>query len=350
MSQPSAAIPQAPSLSEAPFEQQLYLRSPLGTLGTTAILFVLLFGSFLVLAALNQVPTIWRAAKGIAISGAAWPALVLSLLCCAALGMQRYSRLREVADVPAYARILTGGITSAASITSLAPRDARLGRATVIGLAVGLVMSAGIIFAENQEGHPIQPGPFVWYVFAIIFLDLLFARGVEQTRAGSRAYGRMLNAELKIDLLRIDMLSVLGRSAARTALIWFVVSAVACLFFVGNDLNWLTVALIASSMAMGVGMFANIMVRIHHQIRAAKDVELELVRRRIDALRATMHDDSGSAARMHGMLAYENRIADAAEWPFDQSTLLRVGASALILTVPWFGQAAAQYLFDHLGR
>ena len=38
------------------------------------------------------------------------------------------------------------------------------------------------------------------------------------------------------------------------------------------------------------------------------------------------------------------------EWPFDQTTLVRVGASALILTVPWFGQAAAQYFVDHIAN
>ena len=29
---------------------------------------------------------------------------------------------------------------------------------------------------------------------------------------------------------------------------------------------------------------------------------------------------------------------------------VRVGASALILTVPWFGQAIAQYAVEHLSR
>ncbi len=70
----------------------------------------------------------------------------------------------------------------------------------------------------------------------------------------------------------------------------------------------------------------------------------------IDAMRATMHADDHAAQRLHGMLAYEKRISDAPEWPFDQSTLVRVGASALILTVPWFGQAIAQYAVEHLSR
>lgn len=343
-------MPQAPPISDAPFEQQLYLRSPLGTLATTAIIFSFFFGSFLILAAFSHVPTIWRAANGIAISGAALPALVLSLLCTAALGMQRYARVREAADTTAYAKILTGGLASALNVTGLAPRDARLGRATIIGVAAGLVMSAAVMISESREGTTIQPGPFVWYVCAIILLDILFARGVEQTRAGSRSYTNVLDAELKIDLLRIDTLAVLGRSAARSALIWFVISAVGCLFFVGGDLNWLTIALIVSCTAMGIGLFVSIMSRIHRQILAAKDAELEHIRRQIDAMRATMHEDSHSAARMHGMLAYEKRIADAPEWPFDQTTLVRVGASALIVTVPWFGQAAAQYFIEHLGH
>jgi hypothetical protein len=350
MSETFTAMEPTPSNPGIPFEQQIYLRSPLGTLATTAILFAVLFGSFLAVAALEHVPTIWRVAKGFAISGAAWPAMVLSLLCSAALGMQRYARLREAADAPAYARILTGGMASAAGVTGLTARGTRLVRATIIGIIVGFALSAAVIVSENREGHPIQPGPLVWYVCAITLLSVLFARGVEQTRSGGRAYASALNAELKIDLLRTDTLAVLGRSAARGSLIWFVVSAVACLFFVGDDLNWLTVALIVSCVAMGMGMFVSIMARIHRQIKAAKDAELEHVRRQIDAMRATMHEDAGAAARLHGMLAYEKRIADAPEWPFDQSTLVRVAAYILIPTIPWFGQAMVQYYVDHLGR
>jgi hypothetical protein len=36
--------------------------------------------------------------------------------------------------------------------------------------------------------------------------------------------------------------------------------------------------------------------------------------------------------------------------PFDQTILVRVGASALILTVPWFGQAIAGVMVEHLGQ
>ena len=96
--------------------------------------------------------------------------------------------------------------------------------------------------------------------------------------------------------------------------------------------------------------FAAAMTRIHHQIMDAKAVELERIRGRIDALRDKLHDDAFSSASLHGLLAYEKRVQEAQEWPFDQTTLVRVCASALILTVPWFGQAIAAYAVDHLSH
>jgi hypothetical protein len=189
-----------------------------------------------------------------------------------------------------------------------------------------------------------------WFTFVTTFMVILFTRGVEQTRSGSRAYARLLASELRIDLLRTDTLAVLGRSAARSSLIWFVVSAVACLFFVGGDLNWLTVLLIVACAAMGIIQFVIAMSRIHRQIMQAKAQELEHIRCQIEMQRSAMTTDDHAATRLHGLLAYEKRITEAPEWPFDQTTLLRVGASTLILTVPWFGQAIAAYVVDHLSR
>jgi hypothetical protein len=344
-----AALANAPAPDRLPFEQALYQRSPFGLSVTTLIVFVLMFGTFLAVAAVEGVTTIHRAGNGFAFSNAAWPALVLSLLCCTALAMQRYARVAEAKDAPAYAKILTGGMASALQITSMAPPQARFLRPTLVGVAIGAIISLVVRITEFREGHVIPPMTMIWYAAATTFLTVLFVRGVEQARAGNRGYAGMLAKELKIDLLRTDTLTVLGRSAARSSLIWFVVSAVACLFFVGNDLNWLTIALILSSAVMGVGLFVTMMSRIHRQIAAAKHDELEHVRNQIDAARKAWNADDHAATRISGMLAYEKRIADAPEWPFDQSTLVRVGAYILIPTVPWFGQAIVQYYIEHLG-
>lgn len=331
-------------------EQRIFLHSPLGTLGTTIAIFLAFFGSFLLLAWLSPGPLSSPFGFAFLRSDAVWPAFVLSLLCATALGMQRYARVAEARDAPSYALIMTGGARSASRVTDLMPPDARLKGATLIGLAVGVALSFIIRYAEIREGHPIPLALLLWFAFATIMLSLLFARGVEQTRAGGRSFARSLDTELKIDLLRTDRLSVLGRSAARSALVWFVVSAVACLFFVGNDLNWLTIGLIVACAGMGAGIFVSTMSRIHRQIRAEKRAEIERLRAQIECVRDAMHEDAAAAAKMQGLLAYEARIEAAPEWPYDQPTLIRVCASALILSVPWFGQALAQFAVEHFAR
>jgi len=333
-----------------PFEQRIFQLSPLGTLGTSFVIFTILFGSFLVIATAEHVSTFMRSGIASGFSNAAWPAMVLSLLCTTALGMQRYARLAEAKDTAGYAKILTGGMSSALDVTAIAPSRARLARATLIGLVLGIAISIAIRLSENREGHIIPAGMMLWYAAATSLLTVLFVRGVEQSNAGNRSYEIMLHSELKIDLLRTDTLAVLGRSAFRSALIWFVVSAVACLFFVGGDLNWLTIGLIIACAAMGLILFVRVMSRIHRQIKGAKDRELEHVRRQIDEVRATLASDAASATRIQGLLAYEKRIEDAHEWPFDQTTLVRLGASTLIVTMPWFGQAVAGYVIDHLAH
>ncbi|MEJ0040726.1 MAG: hypothetical protein WDM81_00190 [Rhizomicrobium sp.] len=43
------------------------------------------------------------------------------------------------------------------------------------------------------------------------------------------------------------------------------------------------------------------MSRIHRQIVAAKQAELERIRSRIDALRETLHEDAFASAKLHGL-------------------------------------------------
>jgi hypothetical protein len=338
------------AVTTPPIEHQIYMRSPCGTGLTSAFLFLFFYGSFLTVAWADGVAVVTRTSSGLRFTAAGWPGLVLSLLCVAAMGMQRFARLREAADLDAWSRILAGGMASASRITGIAASEARLVRATITGFLVGIAIAAIVLVVEAREGHAMPLSTQSWFAAATILISVLFARGVEQTRAGNRAYAAILENELKIDLLRIDLLAVLGRSAARGALVWFVVSAVACLFIVDGDLKGLTAAMIASSAAMGILLFTSSMLRIHRLIRTRKEVEIEHVRSQIETLRAKLLEDDHAATRLHGVIAYEKRISDAPEWPFDQSTLVRLGASALIVTVPWFGQAAVQYLIDQIAR
>jgi hypothetical protein len=329
-------------------EQRLFIISPFGVLATALLLFAVPFGIFLGLAALSHVPTIAWNGRDLNLTNGVWPAFVLSLLVAGALSMQRYVRLKDASEAPRFAEIFSGGAETAAELAAYAPNGARLGRAALVGLALGLAASAAILLSnDNLNGRSIPM--LIWFVFEITLSAVLFARGVELSRKSTASFDRRLREELKIDLLRIDRLSVLGRSVARASLIWFVVSAIACLFFVGGNIDIPSVVIMLACAVMGVWIFLQAMIRVHRKIQDAKTAELEHLRCEIESARAHLKDDPNAAQRAQGLLAYEARIEKAPEWPFDQTTLMRMSASTLIVTLPWFGQAIVQYFVEHLG-
>ena len=144
----------------------------------------------------------------------------------------------------------------------------------------------------------------------------------------------------------LDSPNVIGRHGARSALIWFSVAGAILLFFVGHNMNTLTFLILLLAALMGIWIFVRPMERVHRRIRAAKHVELEATRREIEAARLQAPHDAAAAAKLQSLLAYEARIENVREWPFDQSTMVRVGAYLFIPAIPWFGQAFAQRLID----
>jgi hypothetical protein len=328
----------AASDRKAYFEQRLFVLSPLGTWGTAASIFVLFMSAYWLADAID----------GGTLSGQTTRlALVLTLLLTAILSVQRAVRLRQRADTPALARVLKGGLAQAASLGRLTPDEPYLWAATAAGILIGLGFDYILYFRGMPGG---QLWARLWFSLITLLLVVTFTRGAELTRAGSAGSSDVIRNDLIIDLLRIEDLGVWGRNAARFALIWFTISAFACLLFISSNITVFTIALLLGCLFIGTVVFFAMMIGIHHRIRADKRAELERVRGEIDTLKHKAAADPAAATCLQGMLAYEARIDAVQEWPFDQTTLLRLGASALILTVPWFGQAVAAYLVDHLSR
>jgi membrane protein implicated in regulation of membrane protease activity len=332
------------------FEQRLFVLSPLSDALTAFIIFAILLGSFFVIAWAEGVTLFTRTAVGIAATSPMQTAFALSLTLGVALYIQRYTRVRERQDHPAFARTLNPGAIEKHNVGSLTPANVRLTIPTTIGFFGGIAASWILFFHYLSDASGARPALFGWFLIVTTILGMSFTRGVELSRTGTQGVNRVIDEDLNVDLLRIDHLSVWGRSAARFALIWFTVGAVSCLFFLDSGLNIFTVALVVLFLALGVWVFLRTMQPVHRKIREAKAIELERVRGEIETARKTAASDAGAAARMQGLLAYEARIEAAPEWPFDQTTLFRVGASALILTVPWFGQAVAQFAIEHLAH
>lgn len=347
-------VAESPALSDAPardrrsyLEQRLFALSPLNLWLTAGVIYLGLIAAYAGAAALDGAAWIHRTAAGYALDERARIALILALVACVALAMQRYVRLREQTDAPRLAE----GLGQSMADRYLAFDGGNLRRATALGLAGGVLLI--VLFRAPGVGSQdaaLGSARFAWFVAATLLLAVLFARGVELTRTGADVMRRAINDHLVVDLLHIDRLYGWGRSAGRNSLVWFAVSAAACLLFVSQVTLLVAVGLLGACAAMGLWVFVSAMRLVHHRIHAAKTQELETVRGEISALRARPGPEPETSVRLHSLLAYEARIATVREWPFDQSILARVLGSTLILALPWFGQAIAGVLVAHFGQ
>ncbi|MGD0191930.1 MAG: hypothetical protein ABSD74_14410 [Rhizomicrobium sp.] len=333
-------MPGAASSGAAPFlEQQLFDRSPLGTFGTAAVLFLVCLGSFEALALFAGYPLSDQ--LSLRPSEGAWPAMILSLLLAVALGMQRYTRLKDMKDTPALDQLMACDARQFAVDRPDARRRVR--NAAWIGMVAGLGLSFVSVPSGVLEKHLAL---FLWFAAIQILLGAMFSRGIVLSRIASRGFAERIDRDLKVDLLRVDDLSLIARSSARVALVWLCVAAVISLFFVNGGASWTVISIIVLSGGMAFWIFFRPLQHVHKRIREAKRAELDRLRKAIAEQREQATHDHTAASRLHGLLAYETRIEHVHEWPFDQLTLLRVASYVLIPASPALGQIAMRY-FTH---
>ena len=334
----------APRRGRANFEQTLYNLSPLGTLGTTLAILLVFLGTFGATLAIDRYPPAAHAASGWVLSPGVWPAFVLSLLVTVALGMQRYVRLKDHDDDAVLETIMPGCREfEARMLDARGRRGLRI--ATVLGAILGAAATWVFVPRSAIVAHPAM---YLWFGLVQAVVTALFARGIVASARGAENWALAIDKGLIVDLLRIDSLNIIGRQGARNALIWFSVAAVIFLFFIGNNMGWMTLAILALAAVMGLWIFIRPMERVHQRIRAAKQAELEAIRCAIADAYAQASNDPAAAAKLQGLLAYEARIEAVREWPFDQPTAIRVAAFVLIPAIPWFGQAIAGYFIANL--
>jgi hypothetical protein len=326
-------------------EQRLFAFSPLNLWLTAAVVYFGLIGAYALAAALDGAAWIHRVGASYALDGRARVALILALVICVALAMQRYARLSELEEAQ------TNRLSATMGVLFVIFDGAGLKRATVLGVLGGVLLL--LVFRAPGVGVgdvAVSSARFIWFAVATILLVVLFARGVELTRTGARVTQRAIDEELVVDLMHIDRLYGWGRAAARNSLTWFAVSASACLLFVSQVSPLVSAGLLGACAVMGLWAFVGTTHRVHRRIHAAKAGELDVVRSEISDLRTHPGAEPETALKLHSLIAYEARVAAVREWPFDQTILMRVLGSTLILTLPWFGQAVAGILVEHAGQ
>ncbi|MBS0275935.1 MAG: hypothetical protein JSR55_16480, partial [Proteobacteria bacterium] len=107
-------------------EQRIFILSPLGTFATAASLFLGLMGWFLAAAFAEDVTLVTRdGAGGLQTESVLRMAFTLALMLCAALFIQRYTRIQERKDKAAFAAVLRPGTLESRYLTALTPPGAR---------------------------------------------------------------------------------------------------------------------------------------------------------------------------------------------------------------------------------
>ena len=326
------------------FESWLFRASPLGAAATSGLIFALGAGGFILVSALAGYALVGP--TGLALDRIV-PGVVSPLLLATALGLRRYVDLKQRADTPAFAAILSND--SAVRTALLRPASsANMLPASLAGAVAGAVVAFVSVPASLYRDHPTV---FFWQSGLIVMLCALFARSATLAARNGRNLKRIIDEGLRIELLHADRLAVIGRQSARNALVWLTFAAILCLYFVGGgDPGWPTLPILVVCMGIGLVIFLHPMSGVRRRIRAAKSAELDRVRDEIGEASRCEARDPAAAARLPGLIAYEARVHAVREWPFDQSTLLRFAAYVLIPAIPWFGQAVASDVIQRLAH
>lgn len=238
--------------------------------------------------------------------------------------------------------------------SELAAERAGLGRfsraallaAAVGGAAVGIAVNS-LVNALLPPGHSALDDR-LWRFLRDVTIWALSIRLVLVVIGSSRRVSRLSERAARIDLLDLRGLAPLARIGLRSALA-FALAASMIAAMAGDELT-LPVTLVTMAIVGAVGAFSVLLpVRgAHRAIRAAKGAELRAVRAAITRTRAAaLAGDAGAtepAMRLGGLLAFEARIADVGEWPFDLGTFVRFGLFLALPLGSWIAGALVERL------
>lgn len=227
----------------------------------------------------------------------------------------------------------------------------RFAGAAGAGLALALIVS----YTTQLPGF--EPG-WLWtadfwaseWVWAWPYLPLLFwcvARALWFNGRSLREMAELGSRTLPVDLLDPEPRQRFGRIALRNSLIWIVGLTLASLLFLDTGVTPVEAGVILAVLAFGAASFFVPVLPVRSRLRAVKAAELRRVDEQLRVLRdrvaAGRADPPGALA---DRLAWRGHVAGISEWPFDPSTLVRLGVYLLIPIGSWIGGALVERLID----
>jgi len=218
---------------------------------------------------------------------------------------------------------------------------------TILSAVVGLVLVPAtqadpLFLLDPQQWRP----RVVWSLGSNAILFVIIGHGMYGASYIRSGVARIVNAIEPIDLLDRSALVPFSRMGLRNAFVWAGGSSIASLIFLDVERMWPVALVIAVTLFMATRALLDPVREIQRRLRAEKRAELARVRERIRSAResALERDDAEGAARLPGLLAWESRIEQVAEWPFDAPTLFRFGALVALAVGSWLGGALVERL------
>jgi hypothetical protein len=213
----------------------------------------------------------------------------------------------------------------------------------VVGLVVVPATQADPLFLLDPQQWQAR---VVWSLGSNALLFVLIGQGMYAASYVRSGVARVVRAIEPIDLLDRSSLVPFSRMGLRNAFVWAGGSSIASLIFLDVERMWPVALVIAVTLFMATRALLDPVREIQRRLRAEKRAELARVRERIRSAResALERDDAEGVARLPGLLAWESRIEQVAEWPFDAPTLLRFGALVALAVGSWLGGALVERL------
>ena len=229
--------------------------------------------------------------------------------------------------------------------------SAALRMATGIGLLLGAGMAT--LDPELREVHSgvsaFDPR-FLWLLLHNSVVMALGLRLIVTEAHVSRAYARIGEELVEVDLLDLAPLAPFARKGQRSVVLWAVLSVIISWFwFLGSALQAnLVISLVV--LIVLTSAFLQPVMGVRRRIRAAKRAELartnDALRRERGRLLDAGPETDGSRTRMADLVAYRSLVQDVREWPFDVSTLARFLLFGALGVGSWLGGALVERLLD----
>ena len=223
---------------------------------------------------------------------------------------------------------------------------------SLVAIPMGLLVitssdpTVPFLLSDDSWNHDL-----VWALALNVGLFAILGRITAQTFRTNQLFARIEAQLVSVDLLRPAALAPFARRGLRSAFFWIGGSSIASVVFVNQDFSWLTGLVLVATLGIGTLAFLLPMRGLHRRLRAAKQGELERVRSAIERARDELlggANEAGDPMRMTGLLAYEQRIAAAPEWPLDTRQVVRFGLVVALGLGSWVGGAVVEHLLDAL--